>query len=378
MPKLIGFGKCSRYYQYILYTVILRVIRNVIYGFSDIDQRNKEFVQVINPEPLFCQHNLLQNLFRYLGGYIIWKIKYKKKSAKQQQGISESKNEENIFQEIELIHIDYEKYKKFINFDMIIIGIIFCVHYELRKLFYLMKFHSMDIWTFNILFIVMFMYFYFQMEFYNFQKCSLFFIAFTNTILLIINTFLRQLFHDNINEYQLYEKTTGNAAYCVPFLFTFIILSIIISYARVKVKVITTYKFISNNSIIIVMGFCGLFLTIIEIVLSETLKCNPEKMKEAFKSICLVNNTNNESFHDDLKTFAVKFGNLSGKDILINILLIIFYPIISFFEIFCEILIIYYLNPIYILARDNIYNFSLSFLFVLFKINNNPLSYTII
>ena len=63
------------------------------------------------------------------------------------------------------------------------------------------------------------------------------------------------------------------------------------------------------------MGFCGLFLTIIEIVLSETLKCNPEKMKEAFKSICLVNNTNNESFHDDLKTFAVKFGNLSGKDV---------------------------------------------------------------
>ena len=85
MPSLIGFGECSKYYLYILATVIIKAVKDVIFGFSDIDQRNKADFQIIKPIPLFCQHNPLQNLIRFLGliagGFIFLKIEEKNSIA---------------------------------------------------------------------------------------------------------------------------------------------------------------------------------------------------------------------------------------------------------------------------------------------------------
>ena len=89
MPKIIGFGKCSRYYQYILYTVIIKAVKDIIYGFSDIDQRIKTDFLIIEPPPVFCQHNLIQNFFRYLGLFIggVIFLKYSKKKMKQKKNL---------------------------------------------------------------------------------------------------------------------------------------------------------------------------------------------------------------------------------------------------------------------------------------------------
>ena len=53
---------------------------------------------------------------------------------------------------------------------------------------------------------------YFNNEFYNFQKCSLFFIVITNLILLLTNTFIPQPRDPGKrNEYDIYRDTMGNA-----------------------------------------------------------------------------------------------------------------------------------------------------------------------
>ena len=39
MTKLFGFGKCSKYYLYILCTIILKIIKDLIFGFSYIDSK---------------------------------------------------------------------------------------------------------------------------------------------------------------------------------------------------------------------------------------------------------------------------------------------------------------------------------------------------
>ena len=49
----------------------------------------------------------------------------------------------------------------------------------------------------------------------------------------------------------------------------------------------------------------------------------------------------------------------------------LFYPVINFLEILCELLIIFYLNPIYILIRDNIYNLVLRIMVVLIRANSD-------
>ena len=378
MSKLIGFGQCTKYYLYILYTVVLKAINDVIFGFSDIDQRNKEDFQIIKPTPLFVKHNLLQNLFRYLGfiigGYIFLRIKIKFSGTQKSE--EKSKEKKVTKAEIKLIYNSKSKYVSFRAIEIIIISSIFCIHYELRKFLYLMNFYFLDYPCFNVIFIVLFMHIYFKIEFYNYQKCSLCFIIITNSLLLLINSFLPQHRAGGKNEYDIYAETLGNAALCIPFLILFIILAFIMSYARVKIKSITTIKFISNYTIIIFIGIIGICFTIFEIIISENVSCNLEEMNETFQTLCLINSTDNGLiYHDEIKTFFVNFGNLSGKDIFINILLMIIYPILCFFEILCELLIIYYLDPIYILVRDNIYYFFVRIIFVMLRVNDDISDY---
>ena len=372
MTELIGFGQCSKYYLYILCTVIIKAVKHVIYGFSDIDQRNKEDFQVIKPIPLFCQHNLLQNLIKYLGhilgGFIFIKIIEKKNISNKKSVGNTNKDIDNdqFTPKYKLIYRNMGEVK-FNKIEIIIIGSIICIYNELRKLLYLMNFYFIDFWTVNVLFIIYFMNKYFKIDFYNYQKCSLFFIVFTATILLIVNTVIPQHRVDNKNEWNLYEETLGNAALSIPFLLSFF-LSYFISYARVKIKLLTQIKFISYYTIIIFIGISGIILTLIEILFSECFKCTKNK---AFETLCFVTDSKNVKYHDEIKTFFVNFGDLSTGEVFINIVLILFFPILCFFEILCELLIIYYLNPIYILIRDNIYNFCLRIIFVSLRINKD-------
>ena len=365
MSKIIGFGRCSKYYLYILYTVIIKAVRDIIFGFIDCDQRNKNDFQIFNPAPIFNKHCLLQNLFRYIGfvigGFIFQRIKKN----------SSGENYKEKSSGIELIY-SKDKLKKHQIRILIIIAIIYTIYYELKKLLYLMNFYFIDFWPLNIVFILIFMNLYFKIEFYNFKKCSLFFIVVTNFVLLLINTFINQpRDKEKRNEYEIYRDTMGNAAYCIPFLLIFICIYFFISFARVRIKVITTFQFISNYTIIIAIGLCGLLLTIVEIGFSEIFKCNPDEMKEAFQPLCQVNTTNNVFYYDELKIFFTGFRELSGINIFINIILMLFYPVINFLEILCELLIIFYLNPIYILIRDNIYNLVLRIMVVLIRANSD-------
>ena len=352
-------------YLYILYTVIIKAVRDIIYGFIDIDQRNKSDFVIIKPKPIFNQHCLLQNLFRYIGfvigGFIFQKIK--------KNSIGENHKEQSSG--IQLIYTKRTLTKDHIN-DMIIIAVIYAIYYELKKLLYYMNFYFIDFWPINIVFIIIFMNLNFQIEFYNFKKCSLYFIVITNLVLLLINTFIVQPRDPGKrNEYEIYRDTMGNAAYCIPFLLMFIFIYCFISFARVKIKVLATFEFISNYIIIIAIGLLGILLTIIEIIFSETIKCNREEMKEGFQPLCLFNKTENESYYDELNSFFVEFRNLSTINILINIILMLFYPVINFLKILFELLIIFYLNPIYILIRDNIYNLVLRIMVVLIRANSD-------
>ena len=153
------------------------------------------------------------------------------------------------------------------------------------------------------------------MEFYTYMKCSLIFIVVTNIILLLTNTFLPQSPDDQKNEYDIYEEAMGNASYCIPFLIIFICMYSLLSYARVKIKVITTIKFISNSTVIIVLELSGIVLSIIEIIISENVQCDSENILTAFQSLCRINTTNNESYYDELNTFFVDFGKLTPINI---------------------------------------------------------------
>ena len=69
MGNLIGFGKGSKYYLYILATVIIKAVKDVVFGFSDIDQRNKEDFQVF-PKEFSFKGVSIENAYKQIGNTV--------------------------------------------------------------------------------------------------------------------------------------------------------------------------------------------------------------------------------------------------------------------------------------------------------------------
>jgi hypothetical protein len=374
MSKIIGFGVCSKYYLYILITVAIKWIKDSIFGFSFIERTNQINLQIIDPPSLFSKHNLIQNTFKYfgfiIGGLIFNKIKAIKTARQKRETINI--NEE--IRQIQKIKLNYtiRAFDEHKYIEVIIIALIICVHFELTKILYLMNLSSFDFWTIDLVFIMIFMHKYFKKDLYTYQKISLYFIIITNTILLLISTFLHETKDVNKNSYNLLEEMAGHWLYFIPALLGFILLSGIISFARVKIKLLIEIKFISVYTIIIYIGICGFILTLIELAFSESFECNLNEMSEIFKPLCLVNDTNNISYYDEVVLF---FDNINSSNAYTEILLIIFFPLVCFIEIMFELLIIFHLDPFFILIKDNLYYFLVRIIFIFFNINNNIENY---
>ena len=374
MSKIIGFGVCSKYYLYILITVLIKWIKDSIFGFSFIERTNQINLQIIDPPSLFSQHNLIQNTFKYIGFIIGGLIFNKIKAIKTARQKRETININEEIRQIQKIKLNYtiRAFDEHKYIEVIIIALIICVHFELTKILYLMNLSSFDFWTIDLIFIMIFMHKYFKKDLYNYQKFSLYFIIITNTILLIISTFLYETKDVNKNSYNLLEEMTGHWLYFILALIGFISLSFIISYARVKIKLLIEIKFISVYTIIIYIGICGFILTLIELAFSESFECNLNEMSEIFKPLCLVNDTNNISYYDEVVSF---FDNINSSNAHTEILLIIFFPLVCFIEIMFELLIIFHLDPFFILIKDNLYYFLVRIIFIFFNINNNIENY---
>ena len=374
MSKIIGFGVCSKYYLYILITIVIKWIKDSIFGFSFIERTNQINLQIIDPPSLFSQHNLIQNTFKYIGFIIGGLIFNKIKAIKTARQKRETININEEIRQIQKIKLNYtiRAFDEHKYIEVIIIALIICVHFELTKILYLMNLSSFDFWTIDLIFIMIFMHKYFKKDLYNYQKFSLYFIIITNTILLIISTFLYETKDVNKNSYNLLEEMTGHWLYFILALIGFISLSFIISYARVKIKLLIEIKFISVYTIIIYIGICGFILTLIELAFSESFECNLNEMSEIFKPLCLVNDTNNISYYDEVVSF---FDNINSSNAHTEILLIIFFPLVCFIEIMFELLIIFHLDPFFILIKDNLYYFLVRIIFIFFNINNNIENY---
>ena len=90
------------------------------------------------------------------------------------------------------------------------------------------------------------------------------------------------------------------------------------------------------------------------LIISSLVKCQ-EDDQIIKDNVCIKGNNMNYYFDNILIYFKeVYFTELRNIEI---ILITPFYLIVNFLEFACEIMIIYYLNPIYVLIKDNIYYF---------------------
>ena len=150
MSKIIGFGVCSKYYLYILITVVIKWIKDSIFGFSFIERTNQINLQIIDPPSLFSQHNLIQNTFKYIGFIIGGLIFNKIKAIKTARQKRETININEEIRQIQKIKLNYtiRAFDEHKYIEVIIIALIICVHFELTKILYLMNLSSFDFWIY--------------------------------------------------------------------------------------------------------------------------------------------------------------------------------------------------------------------------------------
>ena len=334
----LGFGKCSKFYIYIIASTLSNTLK-------DISLENTYVLK---------NKQLLQNIYKYLG-YIIFGIIFFiffKKNQRISRIFLKLENDQKFDDSNKTNNLIYYDNKvQFIlslkeRFLLLIVCLIYVLYFQIISILKYLEFELVDFWTFDIVFSLLFMYLYYHIVPYKHQIYSMIFVAFIVTILLILASFCK-VFHDESENIYQYKGTD----LCIFVIIIFISLSFLIFFGRINGKIIMDKYFLSPYKIIIIIGIIGfiinLIISIIFIGINTHKKCEEKKEddKDKYNIFC----------YNDLSKYFSSISDHKNYEIFLEILLTLFYIIFSFIGLLCELLIIKYLNPTYILWADNLY-----------------------
>lgn len=349
----IGFGQFSSLQLYVIYCFLSQIIGQFLLSFKSIKRTFDFGIFLFAPE--LANHNIIQSLYNYIGFIIFGAIFHyffvhkKNKHSNRSNDDAKLLKKKLIYNEDEM-SIEDEKYK------IIIICFIYVIYYEINILKYTFGLGDLDFWILNILFILIFMSYRYKIKQYKHQLISLIFIFIIDLILLIYSSIIPRY---SKNVYEQVEELFQNKLYSIPIILISILLCCLISYARVESKVIMEKKNYSPYKLIILIGIIGIIIISISLTISSIFICDP-----IFKDICKVYiNKNNKKYYDNILIYFSNLKNQTTLELLIEILVITpLFTFANFMKVLFEILIIYYLNPIYVLINEALVYGTLSIL----------------
>ena len=339
----ISIGKCSRTYLYILGSPLFKFFSLLLLGDTknpfNKGKEDGRGIGLFSFCPELKNFNFMQSILMYFG-YIVFGIiflYFKKVKISSNNDLKKvEKKEKN---ELYIYNKPTGNKLKFIWKQLLLVGVLFPLHIEIKKVLYILGFQFFNFWTLEIIFIQHFMRKYFIVNFYIHHKFAIIFnSSICSTILLTCSFLPTSLSSNNAgNSYQNINKKLGSYFYCILFILFFIILSYIYSFTRVYSKVFMQFKFISPFKIIIIYGIFGFIFCLIAFGISS---CIP--------------------YQDNIKDYICNMNRIFKEENNYKFWVEIFcvYPLfsfISFMEIYFEILTICYLNPFYILMTNTIY-----------------------
>ena len=371
--KYIGFGKFSKSYIYLLLALIFKLLDENFLAMTSVSPHSNKDILYI--EPVLSKHIIVQKLYQYasyiIGGIIIkLYLKYKTKSKTDNQIFSRPKKKVFIFAESLSLILYKRETKKNPIMEIIIVSIFYVLNMEIIDICFHFNLGNLNIWTLDLLFMILFMKKYFIIKFYNFQKCSFIFLLSTVSVILIISSTLPIMDNNSKdNKLDVSHRILFNLVDNNYFLYIliFIIINvkrIMISYARVKAKLLMDFKYISPYTILIYIGIFGLIIISIELTFSTIYECT-----DKYQNFCYVkfSDDSNITYFDNIEIYFSKLSKESIGKLLLEIL--ISYPlflIINFLKLAFEFWMIIKLNPIFVLILNSLaytVNYLLYFIF---------------
>ena len=346
--KCCGFGGCSFSFIYILLTALLFFLKSFILSFGDLYYKYETNIFWI--KPVLAKHGLMKLLIEYLGyiiyGGIFLHILRKKNIFKKKQNENEKKNLKSNNQ---LIY--RENYLSFRPIKMMLIACcLFAIQLIIRSIMSFLNLWMLDLWIFNIIFIPVFMKKIMKIDIYKHQLYSLIAIFFINLALLISASFI----NDSEGHSDFSNVSDNFGTYSIIFFYlVFLVLSALICLSQVMQKYLMDCEYVSSFQILFIIGIFSIFFTLIALIITSSVNCNKD-----LENVCsiFVNKTDSHYF-DSFKIYANNLRNEFDEDkvsFFIEIFLV--YPLYSlacYLKYFFETLIIYHLNPIYVLLSDN-------------------------
>ena len=132
-----------------------------------------------------------------------------------------------------------------------------------------------------------------------------------------------------------------------------------LSFSKVMQKKVMDFEYISPLKIVIMYGIISALFSFIALIIASFINCNELLMKNKF---CRISNPAEKNLIAYFDNIFIFFDNLRNRyhenktNFFVEILLV--YPLYSFMgfmKYIFEIMIVYYLNPYYVLISDNIY-----------------------
>jgi hypothetical protein len=344
----ISIGECSSLYLYILWSGCFKLLTLIILGQK---QNNDKGFGLFGFSPIMNNYNFIQSILTYLGYILFGTIFYF------------WKRKINIKNEIPNTFLEKSRIKRIKNIKkaskLFIILVCFTVVFYIESLniLYIYGFQFLDYWPSEIIFYLFFLKKYFKIEFYLHQKISILFIVTVCSIMLLIASFLpTSLSDDNPgNAYENVQNKFGNYFYCIPFILLFFLMNFIYSFSRTYSKILFQINFISTYILIIFIGIIGFIICFSASLISYKY-----------------------DYYDNLISYFNDLGELLNKNEKYMFYSEIFlvcplYAFGKFMQLLFEMLIIYHLNPLYVLITNNLcYGISKLVNFIISGTDNLP------
>lgn len=356
MKKYISFGKFNVNYKFIISSVVLKLIYNLLFGVQI--GYSTQSLRLL-PDNSFVDHSLIHDLFNYLGIFIISIILlfcdkiYEKKNVKEPE-VKAKPRVSLIHNEVEFGIVDGK-----LCLNLLGITFLWVLMEQSEKIYYYCTLSDLDYWPCEMLILAYFCKKMLGKKLYKHQKCSIIFILILGSLLKFAS-FIISLHIDDQDILFIQKK------FWIPSgIILFLIIIFFRSYVSCKLKWIMDYKYIFVIKLLILYGFSGVIVNILICLISTYKDCNSDK--------CLIkSNDGSERHYESFLIYLEKMGNITGSEIALEILYIILASLINFFVVLNHLLIIKYLSPIHTICSGALYYILVQIiLIVVNKLKNN-------
>ena len=349
MAKCIELGAYNNNYKYILLTILFTLFIESLNSINYYSAFNSLKLFPTNAQEKYPSHKLIHQITNFLGIFIISTISYNINKARISH-VEETplilEEEDNSSSSTGKLNNENPAILKLFFYLTIFVWII--IEQAIEK--YNRTFCHLEFWMIELMIISYLCSKKLNIVIYKHQKLVLYF----NIIPIIfkIGTIILAFYDTKfILAYTVYPIL-------IPIgFFIYILFMFVKSYVNVSLKYLMDSKYFSANKILRAYGLIGtIFLTIICII-STLFKCkdSDKNNKNIIDDICSIE-YNNKKYYENF----IKYINTSeyAYEIIIEILAVILGMIFIYFYKFYSLMIIKYLNPIYItLLTPTIYFF---------------------